>query len=198
MTGVRGCISNVASNYKGDVTLTTLLLVTGLPGCGKTTIAESVAADLNASVIGHDWVMAGLRVHPTVWNEIEELDRVAHRSVGWTIMWNLGLAQLRMGRSIILDGVARAPEISRTRAIAQEVGARSLVALCSAPTVDIHRERIVGRVRNIPEWPELIWEDVENSRHTWEAPNDVDLVLDPDQPLATSSASLRSLLETGG
>jgi dephospho-CoA kinase len=35
----------------------TLVLVTGLPGAGKSTVAEATAEVLGAAVLGHDWMI---------------------------------------------------------------------------------------------------------------------------------------------
>lgn len=172
----------------------TLLLITGLPGSGKTSIAEGIAKDLQAAVIGHDWVMAGLRVFPTVWNTMSELEHLAFRSVGWSVMWNIAIAQVREGRSVVLDGVARAPEVQRTRDVADEAECRSFVALCSIADARAHRERVIGRDRNIPNWPELTWEDVERSRSGWEPPTDIDLILNALDPVKDNLAKLRRAL----
>jgi predicted kinase len=42
-------------------TIPFLVLVTGLPGTDKTTMADVAAAELRAPVLGHDWAMSGLR-----------------------------------------------------------------------------------------------------------------------------------------
>lgn len=172
----------------------TLLLVTGLPGSGKTSLAEGIAKDLDAAVLGHDWVMAALRVFPTVWNAMGELEHLTFRSVGWSVMWNLALAQLHEGRSVILDGVARAPEVQRTRDVANEAECSSFVALCSITDARIHRERVIDRARNIPSWPELTWEEVERSRSDWAPPADVDLVLNTLDPADANLVELRLAL----
>jgi hypothetical protein len=177
------------------MTRATLLLVTGLPGSGKSTIAGAASKDLAAAIIDHDSVMAGLRAFPVVWDAMRELDHLAFRSVGWTVMWNLALAELRNGRSVILDGVARKEEVARTRELGREGGCRSLVALCSISDAEIHRDRIVGRVRGIPNWPELSWEDVERSRSFWEPPNDVDINLDTSKPIKENIVDLRRALQ---
>ena len=39
----------------------TLLLITGPPGTGKSSLAERAADHLGAAVLGWDWAMAGLR-----------------------------------------------------------------------------------------------------------------------------------------
>jgi len=180
--------------YDSYMSSATLLLLTGLPGSGKTSLARGAAVDLEAPVIGHDWVMAGLKGHATVWAEMGKLDHVGFRSVGWTVMWNLALAQLREGRWVVLDGVARSPEVTGTRDIAKQADCASFVVLCSISDPEVHRERVLGRERAIPNWPELSWKEVEGSRSHWEPPNDVNLVLDALDPFERNLASLRSSL----
>ena len=43
-----------------------LVLITGLPGSGKSTMAEVAGRQLGAPVLGHDWAMSGLRPFPEV------------------------------------------------------------------------------------------------------------------------------------
>lgn len=184
--GPRGC---------GAVIRATLLL-TGLPGSGKSTLAERGADRLGASVLAHDWAMAGLRPYPDLQVALEAMDHVTHRSLGWSLLWSLARAQLRAGRSVVLDGVARANEVAATRSLAREEGARCLVVRVECPDEDVHRARIEGRVRAIPGRYELDWEDVAWARGTWarDAPNDVDLVLDTTGPLEHTRSRLDALL----
>ena len=41
-----------------------LVLITGLPGSGKSTMAEVAGRSLGAPVLGHDWAMSGLAALP--------------------------------------------------------------------------------------------------------------------------------------
>jgi len=133
----------------------TLLLVTGPPGTGKSTLAEAAARTLGAPVLAWDWVMAGMTRFDGVQAALREMDHLAHRSVGWSILWNLAVAQLRHGRSVVLDGTARDPEVDGTRRTAADTGARGVVAVTSCRDRAVHRARIEGRSRGIPGWHEL-------------------------------------------
>src|ERR1700756_3382593 len=83
-----------------------LVLVTGLPGTGKSTMADVAAAAFGAPVLGHDWAMSGLRPYPELQEALDAMGVRGHRGVGWSILWALARSQLRHGRSIVLDGVA--------------------------------------------------------------------------------------------
>ena len=84
-----------------------LVLITGLPGTGKSTMAEIAARELGAALLGHDWAMSGLRPYREIQGALDAMDPPGHRDVGWSILWALARAQLRMGSSVVLDGVGR-------------------------------------------------------------------------------------------
>jgi predicted kinase len=170
--------------------VTLLVLFTGLPATGKSTMAEVAARELGAPVLGHDWAMSGLRPFAEVQ---EALDAMAsgHRSVGWSVVWALARAQLRMGRSVVLDGVAREPEVAATRAMSVEEGAGSLVVMTGCADAAAHRSRVEGRQRQIPNWYELDWDHVETARKAWVPLRDVDLVLEATDPVRLNADMLR-------
>jgi predicted kinase len=117
-----------------------------------------------------------------------------HRGVGWSILWALARSQLRRGQPVVLDGVARAPEVAGTRALAREERAASFVVLTECADPELHQSRVEGRQRGIPGWYELDWEHVARARQEWEPPDDVDLVLEATASVAQNVASLRSAL----
>ncbi len=112
-----------------------LVLVTGLPGTGKSTMADVAATELGAPVLGHDWAMSGLRPYPELQAALDAMGLRGHRGVGWSILWALARSGLRRGLPVVLDGVARAPEVAETRALAAAEGAPSFVVMteCSDP-----------------------------------------------------------------
>jgi predicted kinase len=174
----------------------TLVLVTGPPGTGKSTLAEAAAAAVGGPVLAWDWAMAGLTGFDDLQKALAGLDRLDYRRVGWSILWNLAVAQLRAGRGAVLDGCARAPEVEETRRLAAAEGAEAVTVLTSCRDRDTHRDRIVGRVRAIPGWYELAWDHVSGFLDRWEPP-DADLALDATDPLHENVARLTSALAAG-
>jgi predicted kinase len=172
----------------------TLLLLTGPPGTGKSTLAEDAADALGAAVLGWDWVMGALTPHPEVQDALGRLDRDGYRAVGWSVLLNLAEAQLRSGRSVVVDGVARLPEIERTRCAAADAAARCLVVVTGCRDATTHRGRIEGRRRGIPGWHELDWEHVAGFVDRWMPPVG-DLHLDACDPLSANRAALRQLID---
>jgi predicted kinase len=173
-----------------------LVVVTGLQATGKSTLAEIAGRHIGAPVLAHDWAMSGLRQYPEVQTALEEMEPPGHGRVGWSILWALARAQLRKSRSVVLDGVARSPQIRGSRTLAEEERARCVVVATSCADVELHRSRVVGRQRHIPHWYELDWTHVERARNSWVPLEDVDLTVDAGSPLDDNANSVRELLDT--
>ena len=166
-----------------------LVLVTGLQGTGKSTIAARCADLLDAPVLavglGHGGADT-VRACPS--------DTGGPRSPdvprgGWAVMWQLSRAELQRGRSVVLDGLARSDEVTGTRALAAEHGVECLVVLTTCDDPELHRSRVDGRTRGIPGWYELSWDHVAETRRTWKPPADVDVVLDCGQPVEHNASA---------
>ena len=155
-----------------------LVVCTGPPGTGKSTIANEVALRLGATVLGWDWAMGALTWCEPVQDALALLDWVTHRRVGWSLLWNFAEEQLRLGRSAVLDGVARAGEVFESRELAQRLGASCVVVLTSCEDRARLRRRVEGRDRAIPGWHELTWDHVEDFLGRWEPPDDADIAID--------------------
>lgn len=171
-----------------------LVLVTGLPGTGKSTTAEVAARALGAPVLGHDWAMSGLRPFRELELVLDDMGFAGRRAVGWSILWSLARQQLRLGSSVVLDGVARQPEIARAREVAGEERAESFVLMTACEDAEVHRSRVDGRQRGIPDWYELDWDHVAQARASWRAPSDVDLVLQATDRMEDNAERVRNAL----
>jgi predicted kinase len=170
-----------------------LVVVTGLPGTGKSTVADAIAGMLGTAVLAHDWAMSGLRPYPEVQAVLDTMEPSGHRVVGWSILCALARAQLRQGRSVVLDGVARSDEVEACQHTAREESARCLVVAthCSDPAR--HRARVEGRQRRIPNWYELDWSHVAQAIPAWVPPERAALTLDAADEWSHNESRLRAL-----
>lgn len=174
-----------------------VVLVTGLPGTGKSTVAELAAAQLHCAVLGHDWVMSGLRPYAAVQQALDDMRPLRHGAVGWSILGALARSQARHGASVVLDGVARTPQIQQLRQVAGEEDVAFTVIVTECSDTDLHRSRIEGRRRGIPDWYELDWSDVERALASWDPDMEADLRLDAAAPLGGNADRIASHLREG-
>ena len=174
-----------------------LVLITGLPGTGKSTMAEQAGALLGAPVLAHDWAMSGLRPYEAVQNALDSMVPSGHQPVGWSILYALARAQIRRGSSVILDGVARTPDVEQCREVAKQEGARFLTVLTECDDLDTHRIRIESRQRLIPNWYELDWDRVERSRSTWDPHLPADLTLRATDSIDANRQLLADVIHDG-
>jgi|HubBroStandDraft_6_1064221.scaffolds.fasta_scaffold04345_5 predicted kinase len=173
-----------------------IVLVTGPPGTGKSTLAEHAAGLLGAPVLGWDWVMGALTPFDQVRVALKTMDPEVYRRVGWSLLWNLTVAQIRNGRSVVLDGVARDTETTETRSVVEGYGV-CFVIETSCNDREVHRRRIEGRQRQIPGWHELDWDHVQSRLNEWKPIRDVDLHVDTTLSVDESRAQITRLLHLG-
>ena len=181
-----------------DVRQPLLVLVTGLPGTGKSTVAGLAARLLGAPLIAHDWAMSGLRPFPTIQAALDSMEPPGHGLVGWSLLQALARSQLRQGSNVVLDGVARAPQVEMLRSLAQEEGAQFQVIMTECSDLTLHRSRVDGRRRDIPGWYVLDWSHVNRSRTSWDPTLPVDLKVDSSRPLSAIESVLHDHLESLG
>lgn len=164
------------------------ILVAGVPGAGKSTLAEGLARELRAPVFSLDWQLGTLTSFQQLTDE--DIEALAET------MLIAGLArQLQLGLDVVLDVTGHeAQERERYQRVAESLGARFVGVECVCSDPQVHRSRIEGRDRGIPGWrPTVAWEHVQRMQGRWQAWPEPHLVV--DAATQDAEASLKQVLE---
>jgi predicted kinase len=160
-----------------------LIVFSGVPGAGKTTLADAVARKLRIPAFSGDWLLGALS--PFGGYHLNNLAGIADE-----LLTTVAFRQLQLDQSVILDSPAE--NIStrdRWRSLAESQGARLRVIVCVCSDASIHRSRAEGRRRQIPGWHDPAeWANIERrllSFQRWEGEAlTVDSVCSLEQNLA--------------
>ena len=154
-----------------------LVIFSGLPGVGKSAIADGLARRLGASVISVDPIEAAI------------LRSGFQRSFETGLAaYNVGAAvaehELRLGLTVIADAanyleVGR--NIWRSAAASAAVAASAIEVVCSDE--NLHRRRLQTRRRDLGPFPEPTWDDVVQRRAETEPWREGRLLLDSIRPI---------------
>lgn len=138
----------------------TLILFSGMPGSGKTTLARMVARQLNLPVFSKDRVQRVLRDHHLA---------AENTGDGYYIILDQADEQLSLGVSVILDATF---PLDHFRMVASEIAgrysARFCAIYCTCSDDAVWRSRMESRVHYIPGWKPVGWEDVLRMRQYYQ------------------------------
>lgn len=131
-----------------------LIILSGLPGTGKTTIARELAQELGAVYLRIDSIEQSL--HSAGWPVEGE---------GYRVAYAVAEDNLRLGRSVIADCVNPWPLTrSEWRAVADRTGVPALDFEIVCSDAVEHRRRVENRATDItgdrlPTWQEVVERD---------------------------------------
>ena len=160
-----------------------LIVTSGLPGSGKSTIAEGLAKGLPAAILSVDPIEAAM------WRS--GLAPATTGIAAYRVAETLASENLSQGLSVIVDAVN---PVEEARAMWRHLSDQHAVCLkvveviCSDEA--IHQRRIKTRVRNIQGMPEISWDRVLQRKAEFTPWEDDRLVLD------SATAPVDALIET--
>lgn len=141
----------------GDLRIPVLVVMAGLPGTGKSTIAEVLGARLGASIVSVDPIESAILKAGI---DADQPTGLAAYLVADTMAEQV----LASGRTVIVDAVnAVEPARLQWRDLAERAGVtlRVIEVVCS--DAELHRQRLEKRMRTWPHLQEVSWRAVEQS-----------------------------------
>jgi predicted kinase len=168
-----------------------IIVMSGLPGCGKSTLAEQIAASLHITILSVDPIESGII------------------KAGITKCFKTGLAaylvaeilaeeQIKLGSSVVVDAVNAEDEGKQIWIeCAKRLKIPLVVIECVLKDEPLHRTRVEGRARGLHGINEVTWGDVQARRAKY-TPWDRDvLTLEMDNDSVSNLNSALNYISVG-
>ena len=160
-----------------------LIAMAGLPGTGKSSVADGLARALGGQIVSVDPIEAAL------WRA--GIDRMEPTGLAaYVVAETIAEAALALGQTVIVDAVnAVEPARAQWRALAARHGARLCFIETVCPDADVHRARLERRQRGLDASLEPHWADVVRRIDEVEPWDEERLVVDTMAPLEACVAT---------
>lgn len=168
-----------------------LVLLSGLPGSGKSALGDELGRQLSAAVLSVDPIEAAML-------RCGIPRSFATGVAAYEVAAVLAEYQLQLDLTVIGDAV-NSLEVGREmwRRAARRADAQVVVIEVVCSDVDLHRSRLAARTRDINGFPEPTWDDVLARRDEWEQWPEDRLVVDSVSPLADNVERVLAHLQLG-
>lgn len=136
-----------------------LLIFSGLPASGKSTLAQQIAKQTQSAYLRIDTIEQGLR----------DLCRIDVRGEGYRLAYRVAGDNLRLGLSVVADS-CNPDELTRSEweSVAREAGTRHLNVEVLCSDAEEHRRRVESRIADVAGLKLPTWSDVQNREyHDW-------------------------------
>jgi predicted kinase len=170
----------------------TLIEFGGLPGTGKSTLAQHLALRTGAVLLRVDEIEAALRRN----NLTQHQTGVA----AYSVAHDLAHSHLRRGLTVIADAVNPIEEArAGWRELARDCGARHEVIEAHCPDPAEHRRRVEQRAAShttdLPGWSYPTWPEVQSRAKQYQPRSDHRLILDTTGPIDTGHRQIARYLD---
>lgn len=138
----------------------TLVLFSGLPGTGKTSLAIELSRRLQIPLFAKDRFQSQLRLLGLTERE---------GAAGYELLFDIADQQLALGIGVILDAVFPMQGFrQRAETLAERHTAAFKTIFCYFIDDTLHRARLEHRQQYVPHWTPVGWDEVERIRATFE------------------------------
>ncbi|MFD7011172.1 AAA family ATPase [Rhodococcus jostii] len=138
-----------------------VIVLTGLSGTGKSTLADHLARDLGVPAFSGDWLLGAIAPAHTV---LAKLTRPDYLAMYHSLLESLITRQLMLDQGATVDCAINDTISERWQKIAEDRGARLDIVECVCSDEHEHRRRVEGRQRHIPGWHEVDWNHLQRMR----------------------------------
>lgn len=164
-----------------------LIVFSGLPGTGKSTLARATARSLGCPAFCKD------ELHAALLRSGLNYDRA-----GWMshqLLTLLAQNQLRLGQSTVIDAMTPYQNVRDDWAdVARREGAEFKAVECTCSDPELHRARVGQRGVTIPGWRAVGWDDVLEAATRYEPWGGDHLTVDTTRPLQETLADVLQYL----
>lgn len=138
-----------------------LIVMSGLPGSGKSTLSERIAASLKLPIFSVDPIESAI-----IKSGISKSFETGYAA--YLVAEKLAEEQVKLGNSVVIDAVNAEDEAKQVWIdCAAHLKVPLVVIECVLKDEELHRARIESRVRGLHGFDEITWERVNERRRAY-------------------------------